>query len=107
MHAGRKGGSQPLGLSRTRHPVRSLSLLSTTVSNAQHLPPTRRLNFMFTLSTVATNVVALPVGFALDRLGPRTVSLAGAVLFALGNFLFGLAQFDGAGVWHHESLLAK
>lgn len=50
---------------------------------------------MFTLSTVATNVVALPVGISLDKLGPRTTSLMGAVMFMLGNFLFGLAKADG------------
>lgn len=49
-----------------------------------------KLNLMFTLSVVCTNVAALPIGFALDRIGPQKMSLLGAVVFATGNFLFGL-----------------
>lgn len=80
-----------MGLSRSRHPVRRSPSLRALV-----LMPYLRLNFMFTISTVATNVVALPVGISLDRLGPRTTSLCGAVLFALGNFLFGYGRWDGS-----------
>lgn len=49
-----------------------------------------RLNYMFTLSTVITNAVALPVGALLDRIGPKYASLIGAAIFALGNVLFPL-----------------
>lgn len=49
-----------------------------------------RLNLMFTIATVVTNVSALPIGFLLDRVGPRRTSILGGVLFALGCFCFGL-----------------
>ena len=45
---------------------------------------------MFTLATVVTNVSALPIGYTLDKIGPRKTSLLGAAVFGLGNFLFGL-----------------
>ncbi|KAG8901293.1 hypothetical protein FRB99_005408 [Tulasnella sp. 403] len=47
-----------------------------------------RLNYMFTLSTVITNVAALPVGAILDRVGPKYTSLLGAIIFAIGNLVF-------------------
>lgn len=50
-----------------------------------------RLDFMFTLSAVSTNVCALPVGALLDRRGPRVASLVGCVLIALGALCLALA----------------
>lgn len=38
----------------------------------------------------SSKCVALPVGVILDSIGPRWTSLIGAVLFAAGNFVFGL-----------------
>ncbi|KDE03512.1 hypothetical protein MVLG_06024 [Microbotryum lychnidis-dioicae p1A1 Lamole] len=35
-------------------------------------------------------IACLPIGYALDKLGPRKTSLLGATLFILGNFFFGL-----------------
>ncbi|SCZ91468.1 BZ3500_MvSof-1268-A1-R1_Chr1-2g01429 [Microbotryum saponariae] len=49
-----------------------------------------KLNFMFTLSAGVTNIACLPIGYTLDKLGPRKTSLLGATLFILGNFFFGL-----------------
>lgn len=57
-----------------------------------------RLNLMFTIAAVSTNVVALPVGTILDRFGPRVSGITGACLIAVGAVLFALAQqlpFDG------------
>ncbi len=51
-----------------------------------------RLNFMFTLAAVATNITALVTGTILDQYGPRVCSIIGAVLFALGSAGFGLAS---------------
>ncbi|SCV68024.1 BQ2448_145 [Microbotryum intermedium] len=49
-----------------------------------------KFNFMFTLSAGVTNIACLPIGYTLDKLGPRKTSLLGANLFVLGNFFFGL-----------------
>lgn len=49
-----------------------------------------RLNFMFTLSAVITNTIALPVGMLMDRAGPRFASLLGAFFFLCGNIVFGI-----------------
>ncbi|KDQ16482.1 hypothetical protein BOTBODRAFT_30811 [Botryobasidium botryosum FD-172 SS1] len=49
-----------------------------------------RLNFMFTLSAVVTNLCALPVGFMLDKIGPQWTSILGGVTFGLGHLFFGI-----------------
>ncbi|PVH91901.1 MFS general substrate transporter [Periconia macrospinosa] len=57
-----------------------------------------RLNLMFTVAAVSTNVVALPVGTILDRFGPRVSGLLGAAFIALGSVIFAFANelpFDG------------
>ena len=57
-----------------------------------------RLNLMFTISAVSTNVAALPIGIILDRYGPRVCGLIGSICLAIGAALFALAQdlpFDG------------
>ncbi|KAH9862779.1 hypothetical protein J1614_010872 [Plenodomus biglobosus] len=51
-----------------------------------------RLNLMFTVAAVSTNVAALPVGTILDRYGPRTTSIIGAFSTALGALLFAFAS---------------
>jgi len=43
-----------------------------------------RLNFMFTVAAVATNVCALLVGTILDQYGPRVAGVIGSALFAAG-----------------------
>lgn len=43
-----------------------------------------RLNLMFTVAAVTTNVCALPVGTILDRFGPRISSMIGVVFLTLG-----------------------
>ncbi|CCX31484.1 major facilitator superfamily domain-containing protein [Pyronema domesticum] len=43
-----------------------------------------RLNFMFTIAAVATNVCALLVGTILDQYGPRVAGVIGSFLFAAG-----------------------
>lgn len=57
-----------------------------------------RLNLMFTVAAVGTNVCALPVGALLDHFGPRLCGLIGSVLLASGAALFAFAwqlPFDG------------
>ncbi|PWY78085.1 MFS transporter Fmp42 [Aspergillus sclerotioniger CBS 115572] len=50
-----------------------------------------RLNLMFTIAAVATNVSALPVGTILDTYGPRACGVIGSICLTLGSLLFGLA----------------
>ncbi|KAF2458418.1 major facilitator superfamily domain-containing protein [Lineolata rhizophorae] len=57
-----------------------------------------RLNFMFTVAAVSTNVCALPVGTILDRYGPRVSGIIGTVFLAAGCLFFAFAfnaPFDG------------
>ncbi|KAF9732428.1 hypothetical protein PMIN02_009659 [Paraphaeosphaeria minitans] len=50
-----------------------------------------RLNLMFTVAAVSTNVVALPVGTILDRFGPRVSGILGAIFIVIGSNLFAFA----------------
>lgn len=50
-----------------------------------------RLNFMFTIAAVSTNVAALPIGIVLDRFGPHITSCVGCGLLALGSLLLAFA----------------
>lgn len=57
-----------------------------------------RLNLMFTVAAVSTNVVALPVGTILDRFGPQVSGIIGAIFITIGAVLFAFAEqlpFDG------------
>ncbi|KAI2791974.1 Protein FMP42 [Penicillium oxalicum] len=57
-----------------------------------------RLNLMFTIAAVVTNVSALPVGTILDAYGPRASGIIGSIFLATGAILFSLAKrlpFDG------------
>ncbi|KAH8177714.1 major facilitator superfamily protein [Sarocladium implicatum] len=59
-----------------------------------------RLNFMFTVAAVGTNVAALPVGAILDNYGPRVCGLIGAVFLSIGALVLAHATsfpppFDG------------
>ncbi|KAH8716763.1 major facilitator superfamily domain-containing protein [Phaeosphaeriaceae sp. PMI808] len=47
-----------------------------------------RLNLMFTVAAVSTNVAALPVGTILDRYGPKVCSMIGAFSITIGSLLF-------------------
>ncbi|KAF2858978.1 MFS general substrate transporter [Piedraia hortae CBS 480.64] len=58
------------------------------VCHAQDL----RLNLMFTVAAVSTNICALPVGSVLDRFGPRISSCIGAALLALGALCLATAD---------------
>lgn len=51
-----------------------------------------RLNLMFTIAAVSTNVCALPVGTILDRYGPRVAGMVGCVLLFIGSLLLAFAQ---------------
>jgi len=51
-----------------------------------------RLNFMFTVAAVATNVCALLVGTILDQYGPRVAGVIGSVLFGLGCLGMGFSK---------------
>ncbi|KAF2755003.1 MFS general substrate transporter [Pseudovirgaria hyperparasitica] len=68
----------------------------------QHLPSCYeqelRLNLMFTIAAVATNVCALPVGTILDRFGPRVSGIIGSTSLAVGALFFAFSwdlPFDG------------
>lgn len=57
-----------------------------------------RLNLMFTIAAVSTNVCALPVGTVLDRYGPKVASIVGVCFLAIGALLMAFASdlpFDG------------
>lgn len=57
-----------------------------------------RLNFMFTVAAVSTNVVALPVGTILDYYGPSVSGIIGSFFIAIGCLFFAFAwqlPFDG------------
>ncbi|KAK1810396.1 hypothetical protein LTR12_015239 [Friedmanniomyces endolithicus] len=51
-----------------------------------------RLNLMFTVAAVSTNVAALPIGTVLDRYGPRIASIVGTFFLTLGALFFALAE---------------
>lgn len=52
-----------------------------------------RLNLMFTIAAVATNVSAFPVGTILDTYGPRVCGLLGSCFLATGSLLFISASY--------------
>ncbi|KAJ5632077.1 hypothetical protein N7490_008416 [Penicillium lividum] len=57
-----------------------------------------RMNLMFTIAAVATNVSALPVGTILDAYGPRVSGIIGSFFLAIGAIIFACAEqlpFDG------------
>lgn len=51
-----------------------------------------RLNLMFTVAAVSTNVAALPIGTVLDRFGPRVCGIIGSALLSTGALLFSFAR---------------
>ncbi|KAI1190055.1 major facilitator superfamily domain-containing protein [Nemania serpens] len=51
-----------------------------------------RLNLMFTVAAVATNVAALPVGAILDHYGPRVCGVLGAMCLAVGAVFMAIAE---------------
>ncbi|KAL4801976.1 major facilitator superfamily domain-containing protein [Aspergillus unguis] len=52
-----------------------------------------RLNLMFTIAAVATNVSALPVGTILDTYGPRVCGITGSIFLFAGALLLALADY--------------
>lgn len=50
-----------------------------------------RLNLMFTVAAVSTNVAALPIGTILDRYGPRVCGVISSILLFIGAGLFSFA----------------
>ncbi|KAI1264147.1 FMP42 protein [Xylariaceae sp. FL1019] len=57
-----------------------------------------RLNLMFTVAAVVTNVAALPVGAILDHYGPRICGVLGAMFLAVGAVFLAFDKrmpFDG------------
>ncbi|KAI7787104.1 major facilitator superfamily transporter [Diaporthe eres] len=57
-----------------------------------------RLNLMFTVAAVSTNVAALPIGTILDHFGPRVCGLCGALFLTAGSLLMAFEEslpFDG------------
>lgn len=50
-----------------------------------------RLNLMFTVAAVSTNVAALPIGTILDRYGPRVCGVISSILLTIGATLFSFA----------------
>ena len=51
-----------------------------------------RLNLMFTVAAVSTNVAALPIGTILDRYGPRVCGIIGSICITIGALLFSFAE---------------
>ncbi|KIX07727.1 uncharacterized protein Z518_02381 [Rhinocladiella mackenziei CBS 650.93] len=51
-----------------------------------------RLNLMFTVAAVSTNVAALPIGTILDGYGPRVCGIIGSIFLATGALLFSFAS---------------
>ena len=51
-----------------------------------------RLNLMFTVAAVSTNVAALPIGTILDRYGPRVCGIIGSLFLFIGAILFSFAS---------------
>ena len=51
-----------------------------------------RMNLMFTVAAVSTNVAALPIGTILDRYGPRVCGIIGSILLFIGAILFSFAS---------------
>lgn len=51
-----------------------------------------RLNLMFTIAAVSTNVAALPIGTILDKYGPRVCGIIGSILLLIGALLFSFAS---------------
>ncbi|KAG6363052.1 hypothetical protein INS49_008147 [Diaporthe citri] len=57
-----------------------------------------RLNLMFTVAAVSTNVAALPIGTILDHFGPRVCGLSGALFLTAGSLFMAFEEslpFDG------------
>lgn len=57
-----------------------------------------RLNLIFTVAAVSTNICALPVGTVLDRYGPKIASMVGVFFLTLGALSMAFANdlpFDG------------
>ncbi|KAG9101830.1 hypothetical protein FS749_002724 [Ceratobasidium sp. UAMH 11750] len=60
-----------------------------------------RLNDIFVAAVAIANMASLPAGAILDRVGPTRTSILGAMLFGLGNLVFGSGRqswpiaFDG------------
>jgi len=56
-----------------------------------------KFSLMFSLSSTATNAFSLPIGFILDKYGPRVSCYIGGILFFFGCLLFGLSgpTFNG------------
>ncbi|OAG36586.1 hypothetical protein AYO21_09243 [Fonsecaea monophora] len=66
----------------------------------QHVSPCYkqeiRLNLMFTVAAVSTNVAALPIGTILDKYGPKACGIIGSIFLTTGALLFSFAsQVDG------------
>jgi len=56
-----------------------------------------KFSLMFSLASTATNAFSLPIGFILDKYGPRVSCYIGSILFFFGCLLFGLSgpTFNG------------
>lgn len=98
----REGVSQPLFPGRAGERCRCMRWAGNQVSAllrlVARLANSNRLNLMFTIAAVVTNVSALPVGTILDAYGPRVSSIIGSICLAIGAILFGTAKqlsFDG------------
>ena len=71
------------------------SNLCTAEEVGKHVSPCYqqeiRLNLMFTVAAVSTNVAALPIGTILDKYGPRVCGIIGSILLTTGALLFSFA----------------
>ena len=67
---------------------KNCGMSSITLSDLPQTERFSRLNLMFTVAAVVTNVAALPVGTILDRYGPRVASIIGSFFVAVGSAFF-------------------
>lgn len=67
-------------------------LPNLTQSNDVCIEQDLKLNDMFAISVALTNLMAFPVGFILDKKGPRVCGVIGSILLALGSTSFIMAK---------------
>lgn len=76
--------------------ISSISILTATAPKCSEQD--LKLNFIFTICAVLTNVCALPIGYLLDNYGPKLCGLIGASSILVGTlivaFLRSITSFD-------------
>ncbi|QEU60031.1 hypothetical protein KDRO_C05580 [Kluyveromyces lactis] len=74
-----------------QHVYEDLCYINVAEDPVVELPCTKqdlRLNKMFAVGAVVTNIAALPVGWVLDNYGPRICGIVGALFLFSGSFIY-------------------